>query len=309
MEEKGKEIKRKSVLGKGLSALLTDANIHSEEAIVSKQNADSVDIGSVREIPISSIEPNPYQPRQQFEEDALEELAESIKAQGIIQPITVRLLQKGRYQLIAGERRLQASKIVGLDSIPAYIRVANDEQMLEMALIENIQREDLNPIEVAFGYQRLMNECKLIIEDIGRKVGKKRSTVNNYLRLLKLPISIQTALREEKLSMGHARALITIDNPLTQIAIFQDIVDKGISVRQVEEEVRNIGQIKPKIVTPTKTNAKTTPFQIQLREVQKQLTSKYGTKVQIINQDDEKGEVKFTYYSNEELNRLIKLLE
>lgn len=194
--------------------------------------------GVAANIPVSQIEVNPFQPRNEFDAKALEELAESIRHQGIIQAITVRKIAPDRYQIISGERRFRASKMVGLDTIPAYVRIANDQAMLEMALVENIQRENLNPIDVAISYKRLMDECKLTNDEISDKVGKDRTTVTNYIRLLKLPPKIQDAIREGKISMGHARALISIDDVGTQLLLLSEILTKGISVRKVEEMVR-----------------------------------------------------------------------
>ncbi|HLF33776.1 MAG TPA: ParB/RepB/Spo0J family partition protein, partial [Cyclobacteriaceae bacterium] len=218
----GKKSKR-NVLGKGLSALLDDAGFDSET------RAGTVSgLGSVHEIPVGQIKANPFQPRINFSEEALEELAESIKVQGIIQPITVRKVGDLDYQLISGERRLIACRKAGLKTIPAFIRDANDQQMLELALIENIQRENLNAMEIAISYQRLISECHLSQEDLGERVGKKRSTVTNYLRLLKLPPDIQTAIRDEKISMGHARAIINIEQIDTQLAVFNKIIKEDL---------------------------------------------------------------------------------
>src|SRR5690606_31743822 len=232
---------RKIGLGKGLSALLDD----SEEVI--KRPTENKTVGDVKEqkipagiseVPLSQIAINPYQPRTDFDEEALRELADSIKLQGLIQPITVRQAENGAYQLISGERRLRAAKLAGLTEIPAYIRTANDQQMLEMALIENIQRENLNAIEVALSFQRMIEECNLKQEELGERVSKNRSTVTNYLRLLKLPPVIQAAIRDGQLSMGHARSLINVPEIDKQLYIFREIVKKGLSVRKTEELVR-----------------------------------------------------------------------
>jgi ParB family chromosome partitioning protein len=211
-----KSTKKKNSLGKGLSALLHESGVENSNLITK----DSVN--NIQEIPLHEIETNPFQPRTDFNQQALQELAASIKIQGIIQPITVRLLTKNRYQIISGERRFQASKQAGLKTIPAYIRKANDQQMLEMALIENIQRENLNAIEIALSYQRLITECNLKQEELSNQVGKDRTTVTNYLRLLKLPPDIQIAVRDQKLTMGHARALLGIDNIDLQLNIFKN---------------------------------------------------------------------------------------
>jgi len=298
-KNKGVGIKKRTVLGRGLSALLSDSdtvnhvhNVHTETTVA-----------GINEILISEIEVNPYQPRTTFEREALEELAESIKIHGIIQPITVRRLDENSYQLISGERRLQASKLVGLTSIPAYLRVANDQQMLEMALIENIQREELDAIEIATSYQRLLTECNLKQEELGDRVGKKRSTVNNYLRLLKLPPDIQVALREKKLSMGHARALINIDDIGVQLMLFKKIAEEEWSVRKVEEYVRSLSNhttSEPK--KPEKTN-----MPVEMQRIQTKLTSHFGTKV-MIKKDGNKGEIKIPFVSDEDFNRILELL-
>ena len=223
-------------LGRGLGALLQDSDSVNRPSKPSPYES----ISTMTEINLNHIDTNPFQPRTRFDQEALHELAESIKVQGIIQPITVRQMGKDHYQLISGERRLQASKIAGLTHIPAYVRQANDQQMLEMALIENIQRENLNAIEIALSYQRLITECSLKQDELGERVGKNRTTVNNYIRLLKLPPVIQASLRDNRISMGHARAIINIDNPDTQIRLFTRVVDEEWSVRKVEEAVRNL---------------------------------------------------------------------
>ncbi|MFN5548867.1 MAG: ParB/RepB/Spo0J family partition protein, partial [Bacteroidota bacterium] len=232
---------KKVALGRGLSALLSDTPSEEKlEVEVAAPNALSEGTSGINEIPVAEIETNPFQPRQYFDEEALNELAESIKVHGIIQPITVRRLARHQYQLISGERRFQASKRAGLQMIPAYVRTADDQQMLEMALIENIQRENLNPVEIALSYQRLISECNLKQEELGERVGKNRSTVTNYLRLLKLPPDIQIALRDNKLSMGHARAIINVENPDSQLYIFKKTLQEDLSVRKVEELARDV---------------------------------------------------------------------
>ena len=220
---------RKNALGRGLNALLKDSAYFTEQGA----------INPLRAIPISQVEVNPLQPRKDFNPATLQELSESIKVHGVIQPLTVRQFGSNKYQLIAGERRLQAAKRAGLQQVPAYIRTANDQQMLEMALVENIQRENLNPIEIALSYQRLLTECSIKQETLGSRVGKNRATVNNYLRLLKLPPDIQIALRDQKISMGHARALINVKTTAAQLGILQEIIQQDLSVRKVEELARN----------------------------------------------------------------------
>ncbi|MEY5047058.1 MAG: hypothetical protein RLZZ175_417 [Bacteroidota bacterium] len=293
---------KKNSLGRGLSALLTDAN--SQSTNETKQEASPA-LENFKELPIAFIEANANQPREYFDEDALIELAESIKVQGIIQPITVRQLAKDQYQIISGERRFRASQLAGLTVVPAYIRVANDQQMLEMALIENIQRENLNALEVALSYQRLITECSLKQEELGDRVGKNRATVNNYLRLLKLPPDIQAAVRDHKLSMGHARALINIENIDTQLNIFKKIINEDLSVRKVEELVRNIG--KPKEEEEEKKSGKI-KMNSDFVRLQSSLSSHFGTRIQIKTDDNKKGEIKIPFVTVEDLNRILEIL-
>src|ERR1700744_1616079 len=231
---------KRNALGKGLSALLNDTPDVRNDRPAAVQSNEINSLGSVNEIKIAEIQVNPFQPRTEFDEAALRELSESIKLQGLIQPITVRRVNAHSYQLISGERRLRASKLAGLTQIPAYVRTANDQQMLEMALIENIQRENLNAIEVALSFQRMIDECHLKQEELGERVSKNRSTVTNYLRLLRLPPAIQASIRDGELSMGHARALITVEDPAQQLYIHQQISQHGLSVRKVEELAREV---------------------------------------------------------------------
>lgn len=289
-------LKKRQALGKGLGALLSDADVSPREFTAA--------LGSINVIPLEQIEVNPYQPRKDFAEEALRELADSIRVQGIIQPITVRRLNDSQYQIISGERRVQASKLAGLSDIPAYIRVANDQQMLEMALIENIQREDLNPLEIALSYQRLIAECSLKQEELGDRVGKKRSTVTNYLRLLKLPDSIQASLRDGKLNMGHARALISIENTATQLSLFKKIMAEDLSVRKVEELARHASMGKQ---TEVKKEGKP-EMSFEIRQLQGKLASHFGAQVKIQHLEDNKGEIKIPYQSVEDLNRILELI-
>lgn len=290
------KFKKRSGLGRGLGALLEDSG---EKQKISGSGATPK--GAINEIEIAKIETNPWQPRTDFDEEALNDLAESIKVQGIIQPITVRALSENEFQLISGERRLQASKRAGLKTVPAYIRIANDQQMLEMALIENIQRENLNAIEIALSYQRLLAECDLKQEELGSRVGKNRSTVTNYLRLLKLPPDIQIALRDGKLSMGHARALISIEDVSLQLDIFKQIISNDLSVRKVEELVRNGNEKAP----ATKEKASENP---EIKKLQSQLSSHFGSKIAIKANADNKGEIKIPFTSTEDLNRILEIL-
>lgn len=291
------KFKKRSGLGRGLGALLEDSG---EKEKISGSGATPR--GAISEIEISKIETNPWQPRTDFDEEALNDLAESIKVQGIIQPITVRALSEKEFQLISGERRLQASKKAGLKTIPAYIRIADDQQMLEMALIENIQRENLNAIEIALSYQRLLAECDLKQEELGDRVGKNRSTVTNYLRLLKLPPDIQVALRDNKLSMGHARALISIDDVSRQLDIFNQIIKQDLSVRKVEELVRSSGKKNEK-------EAKTVEVNPEIKKLQGKLSTHFGSKIAIKSNDQNKGEIKIPFNSTEDLNRILEILD
>jgi ParB family chromosome partitioning protein len=247
---------------------------------------------------------NPFQPRTHFDKGALEELADSIRMQGIIQPITVRKLDENSYQLISGERRTQAAKLAGLKAIPAYVRTANDQQMLEMALIENIQRENLNAIEIAISYQRLLSECNLKQEELGDRVGKNRTTVNNYLRLLKLPPDIQLGLKEQKISMGHARAIINIDDIDKQLNVFNKTIAEDLSVRKVEALVREIMSGN----TAEKANSPTKEISYEVKNVQNKLSSHFGTKIGLKINEKNKGEIKIPFLSKDDLNRILDIL-
>ena len=234
-------------LGRGLGALISDVN--SIQKAAGKQNVEPQrPLVSTSEIEISKIEPNPYQPRTEFNQEALEELAASIKLLGLIQPITLRPLADGRYQIISGERRFRASQLAGLERVPAYIRKTDDQGMLEMAIVENIQREDLDAIEVALSFQRLIEECSLTQEAMAERVGKKRATVTNYLRLLKLPAEIQFAIRAKKITMGHAKALLALESDKEQLKLANQIVEQDLSVRQIEQKIQKLGQKKEKKV-------------------------------------------------------------
>lgn len=294
--------RKKSALGRGLGALLEDSPAkHKSEEIL----PEVVKTG-IFEIPLDQIQVNPFQPRIHFDKDALAELSESIKVQGIIQPITVRRLDTDEYQLISGERRFQASKIAGLTQIPAYVRTANDQQMLEMALIENIQRENLNALEIAQSYQRLLAECDLKQEELGDRVGKNRTTVNNYLRLLKLPPTIQAAIRDQKLTMGHARALINIEDVDKQLAIFKKAVDEELSVRKVEALVKALNEGTPEKAPKQELD----PVQkYELNKIQQRLASHFGTKVGVKSNQKNKGEIKIPFNSASDLNRILEILE
>jgi ParB family chromosome partitioning protein len=292
---------KRNALGRGLGALLQDTPSNADEQEKSIIAAPAP-AASMNEIKLTDIEVNPFQPRTHFDQEALAELAESIKVQGIIQPITVRKLKANQYQLISGERRFQASKLAGLTAVPAYVRTADDQQMLEMALIENIQRENLNAIEIALSYQRLLTECELKQEELGDRVGKKRATVNNYLRLLKLPPDIQLALKEQKISMGHARAIINIDDVALQLEVFKKIIAEELSVRKVEELVRQLAA--QKLIPKEKSTPNNSREVVQL---QSKLASHFGTKVDV-KSDGKKGEIKIPFVSIEDLNRILEIL-
>jgi len=296
------KVVKKQALGRGLSALLKDPenNIQS----VDDKNADKV-VGNIIELDIEAIEINPFQPRSNFNEEALQELAVSIRELGVIQPITVRKLDFNKYQLISGERRLRASKSIGLTTVPAYIRIANDQESLEMALVENIQRHDLDPIEIALSYQRLIDEIQLTQEQMSERVGKKRSTIANYLRLLKLDPIIQTGIRDGFISMGHGRAIINIDDLDVQTDIYQKIVSGNLSVRETEALVKNYQEsLKP---APAKA-AKGTAFKVADDE-QKVIATYFGAKVDVKVAANGKGKITIPFHSEEDFNRIIKLIK
>lgn len=293
--------KKKTVLGKGLGALLaSNDTTKGNEALETNTGKQ---VGVVVNIPLDQIEVNPFQPRSTFEEDSLLELSESIKIHGVIQPITVRKIENGRYQLIAGERRLRASKLSGKKDIPAYIRNASDQESIEIALIENIQREDLNPLEIAVNYKRLMDECDLTQEQLSVRVGKNRSSVTNFLRLLKLPPDIQVALRDEKITMGHAKALLGIDQITTLLALFKEVVSKELSVRQTEELVRSSEHKPAKKVAGKKISQPAGHF----KKLEDELTSALSTKVTIKPITTDKGEIVVSYYTIDDLDRLKEI--
>jgi ParB family chromosome partitioning protein len=298
---------KKKALGRGLNALLSDSNVEErlEVDIPVPPAATSSPSGGITEISIEHIEVNPFQPRTHFDQDALQELAESIKVHGIIQPITVRRLTRDQYQLISGERRFQASKLAGLISIPAYVRSADDQQMLEMALIENIQRENLNAIEIALSYQRLISECSLKQDELGDRVGKNRATVTNYLRLLKLPPDVQIAVRDNRITMGHARAIINVENPDQQLFIFKKILSEELSVRKVEELVRNLAG---EITTEKNVQPPSSAVNREIAQLQSQLSSHFGTRI-VIRSDGRKGDIKIPFLSVEDLNRILDILK
>jgi ParB family chromosome partitioning protein len=288
---------KKKALGRGLSAILESP----ETDITSKDISGDFVAGAIASLPIEQIEANPFQPREEFNPEALSELAESIKEQGIIQPITVRKMGYDKYQLISGERRLKASKLAGLTEIPCYIRIANDQQMLEMALVENIQRESLNALEIAISYQRLLDECELTQEELSQRVGKNRTTVTNYLRLLKLPAEVQVAVRDNKITMGHARALINIDDQLTQTTILRNIILKDLSVREVEEIVRNLNR-QP--AAPKEKQTVSIPEDIE--NFRDQIAGKFNTKVNVSMNNKGKGNIVINFGSQKQLRSILE---
>lgn len=297
---------KRNALGRGLGALLKDADTVKGKNAAAESPAAVA--SNLNEIPVDQIEVNNYQPRSHFNDEALKELSESIKIQGIIQPITVRQLAPNQYQLISGERRLRASKLAGLTQIPAYIRTANDQQMLEMALIENIQRENLNPIEIAISYQRMITECNLKQEELGDRVGKNRSTVTNYVRLLKLPPDIQVALRDNEISMGHARSIVGLEKAEQQLYVLNKIKSEELSVRAVEELIRSMQQ-KPAATDAKPETAKpNTAANAEINSLQNKLTSHFGTKIQVKSDKQFKGEIKIPFVSAEDLNRILEIL-
>lgn len=287
---------KRSALGRGLDALITMDDL--------KTGGSS----SISEIELSKIEPNPEQPRSIFEEETMEELATSIRSLGVIQPITLKEIGPDRYMIISGERRYRASLMAGLDRIPAYIKTAADENVVEMALIENIQREDLNSIEIALAYQKLIDNYGLTQEKLSERVGKKRATIANYLRLLKLPAEIQVGLKDKKIDMGHARALIPVEDPEVQLALYEQILEEGLSVRNVEELVRNAADgILPERTEKPKSRKPALPEEFNL--LKEHLSNFFNTKVQLACNEKGKGKITIPFASEEELEKLIGLLD
>ncbi len=295
-----KMAEKKRALGKGLSVLLKnpETDITTNESIA---NTNQV-VGSVSEIKIEQIEDNPFQPRIDFKHDALQELAISIKELGIIQPLTVRKLGYDKFQLISGERRFRASQLAGLKTVPVYVRIANDQAMLEMALVENIQREQLNPVEIALSYQRLIDECKLTQEKMSERVGKKRSTITNYLRLLKLPAEILAALRDESISVGHAKALINVKNQDTQINIFRDALNNGFTVREIEQIVKDFGDSS---YTKTSRNRSKKLPSFEHQKLANDISNKIGKDVKLKVSKSGKGKIEIPFNSNDDLHQII----
>ena len=288
----------KDALGKGIRSLLQsiDSDLKNTAGQLKPQVVEAAT--SVLRLPIENIETNPKQPRRDFDEQALQELTHSIKLHDLIQPVTVSKLHGNKYRLISGERRLRAAKMAGLKDVPAYIRQADDQELLELALLENLQREDLNAIEIALSYKRMMDELTYTQEEVAERMGKDRSTVTNYLRLLKLPPDIQVAVRSGEISMGHARALINVDKIDQQLYIFDEIKTKGLSVRQTENLVRNLYKEK----VPKKT---TSSLPDGYKKVEDKLASHFSTRVKMKHSKNGSGQITFDYYSLEELNKLL----
>ncbi|MBL7943036.1 MAG: ParB/RepB/Spo0J family partition protein [Flavobacteriales bacterium] len=296
---------KKQALGRGLSALLENAAAPPKESrsSVSEIPAPVGHVaGPVSVLRITQIEANPFQPRQEFDEVALNELAQSIRELGLIQPITVRKVTANKYQIISGERRFRAAQLARLEEVPVYVREANDQAMLEMALVENIQREDLNAIEVAISYKRLMEECNLNTDDLAKRVGKDRTTVTNYVRLLKLPPEIQIGIIEKQLSMGHARALINAEPESKQMRIYSQILDKGLSVRRVEEMVKEDDQ--PRLFGNSKTI-----MPLEFQKMQADLRLKFGKKTRLVRNDEGLGKIEIPFASDDDLQRIVDMME
>jgi ParB family chromosome partitioning protein len=287
-------MQKRNALGRGLGALIDDSNMPREQIPVSN------------EILISEIEANPFQPRVHFDEEALNELAASIREVGIIQPITLRKISDRRYQIIAGERRFRASKLAGLTKVPAFVREAGDEAMLELALVENIQREDLDAIEVALSYQRLMEECKLTQESLSDRVGKKRSTISNYLRLLRLPAVIQKAIREQEITMGHARALININDSETQVMVYRQVVKYDFSVRKTEDIVRKLSATEEEA---TSASRKDTTMTDQFNDLKKHLGKYFSSNIGLKINDQYKGKIEIPFKDSKDLERIIGIFD
>lgn len=295
---------KKPALGKGLSALLEN----EKTDITSQAQTPNIQptVGSIAEVEIAKIEANPFQPRTKFEAEELNNLAQSIRELGIIQPITLRKMGYDSYQIISGERRFRASQLAGLVKIPAYIRVANDQSMLEMALVENIQRSELDAIEIGLSYQRLIDECKLTQEELSHRVGKNRSTIANYLRLLKLPAEIQDGIRHHRLSMGHARAIINIEDPQAQLELYRQIIEETLSVRKTEELAKSKKSTAPKVKSAS---VKRLPLSLMDKKFKANLSDKLNVDVSLQRNSDQKGKIVIPFASEEELQNIIDLLD
>ena len=292
----------KDALGKGIRSLLQSIDTEMKTTGGDLKSSVVESVTSMQRIPVNDIEPNPKQPRKDFDEQALQELAHSIKIHDIVQPLTVSQLPSGKYRLIAGERRWRAAKLAGLKDVPAYVRKANDQQLLELALLENLQREDLNAMEVALSYKRMMEELSHTQEEVAERMGKERSTVANYIRLLKLPPDIQVAVRKGELSMGHARALINVDTVDKQLYIFNEITKNGLSVRQTEELVRRLYKTSG---SPVKDQAKPN-LPPAFKKIEDNLASHFSAKVKLNHSKNGNGNIVIEYYSIHDLNKILE---
>lgn len=292
---------KKQALGRGLSALLKDPqnDINSAE----DKNADKV-VGNIVELDVESIEVNPFQPRTNFNEESLRELASSIRELGVIQPITVRKLAFNKYQLVSGERRFRASRLIGLTAIPAYIRIANDQESLEMALVENIQRQDLDPIEISLSYQRLIDEIQLTQEQMSERVGKKRSTIANYLRLLKLDPIIQTGMRDGFISMGHGRAMVNIESPIDQLEVYEKVISNKLSVRATEQLVKSLNSTSEQT-----SDSESTGIPKYIKKGVKEFSEYFGHKIDVKIAKNGSGKITIPFHSEEDFNRIKKLVQ
>jgi ParB family chromosome partitioning protein len=293
--------KQKQDLGKGIRALLEKMDTDTDAEFVQKKKSE---ISHSNYIPLHSIEINPFQPRVEFNEEALADLAGSIRVHGVIQPVTVRRLENNKYQLISGERRLRASRLAGLTEIPAFVRETNDQEMLEIALIENIQREDLNAIEISINFQRLLDECSLTHEQLAERLGKNRSTVTNFLRLLRLPPDIQSGLKEKKISMGHARAILSLEDPVAQLDVYRETLKNALSVRQVEELVKQYAGVRKKAKLKASGD-----LPAYLKKAQDELASQLSTRVVIKRDKTGKGQIMISFFSDDDLYRIKELID
>ena len=294
---------KKNELGRGIAALLGNIDVEVNKSPEAAAEVVKELSHSTAMIEIDQIEVNPWQPRYDFDENALVELSESVKIHGLIQPITVRRLAANQYQLISGERRLRASKLAGLTAIPAYVRIANDQEMLEMALVENIQREDLNPMEVAFTYQRLIDECRLTHEKLSDRVAKNRSTVTNTLRLLKLPPEIQQSIKEKRITTGHAKVLVGVEDLALQLMLHKRILLERLSVREIEEIAQNFA------VSKNKSKKATPSVSPNLKPVVDNLSAFFGSKIQFKSKPNGSGQIVVNFKSDDDLNRILDLIE
>ena len=292
---------KREAMGKGIRALLSDIGETPGTSSVGSLSGQSKRMGEVLNIPILEIKVNPFQPRVEFDDEKLEEFAESIRIHGVVQPLTVRREPNGAIELIAGERRLRASKLAGLLEVPCYVRSANDQESLEIALIENIQREDLNALEVGRSYERLIEECSLTHEELSQRLGKKRATISNYLRLLKLPPDVQSALSDQRISMGHARALAGLEDVLLQLDLLHEILSDNLSVREVERRIASLAKRKPKAK-----NKKKSP---SFKAMEEKLSSQWSTRVRLNQKANGSGEMSVYFHNEEDLQRILDLLQ